>query len=185
MKVKMLIVVFLLNTALAFAQEKPRFSSLNYVGILEGETGTALQLQSVNGIKYKTWFTGIGAGIDYYYQRSVPLFISLAKFLPSGKRPFYFYADAGINFPWTKNGIYYFQYRGEMSSSFYWAGGLGYQFKFKKINEGLLVNIGYSYKHLMQEYEYSGACFNPPCPVYKERYDYRLKRLSFKAGWIF
>jgi len=167
------------------AQKKLNFSSQNYIGILEGEASTSFQLQTINGLRYKTWFAGVGTGLDYYYQRSIPLFASFSKFLPSTKTPFYFNGDAGINFPWSKNDSYYFQYRGDFSPSFYWAAGFGYKFSFKKRSEGILLNFGYSYKHLIQETETSYPCLVPPCPVYKERYDYRLKRLSLKAGWMF
>ena len=161
------------------------FGSQNYIGILEGEAGTSFQLQTINGFRYKTWFAGVGTGLDYYYQRSIPLFISLSKFLPSAKTPFYFNGDAGINFPWNKNGIYDFQYRGDSSPSLYWAGGFGYKFSFKKGDQGILLNLGYSYKHIIQETETSYPCLIAPCPVFTERYDYRLKRLSLKAGWMF
>jgi hypothetical protein len=167
------------------AQDNLKFSSRNYAGITEGESGTSFQLQTINGMRYKTWFAGIGTGLDYYFQRSIPLFVSVAKFLPSAKTPFYFSGDIGINFPWERKGIYYFQDPGTSSPSLYWAGGLGYKFGFKKRNEGFLLNFGYSYKHLYNETEYTNPCLIPPCPVSKERYDYRLRRLSVKVGWMF
>jgi hypothetical protein len=167
------------------AQQKLKFSSQNYAGFLEGEARTAFQIQSINGFRYKTWFTGIGAGLDYYYQRSIPVFLSFNKFLQSEKVPLYFNADAGINFPWARNYDYVFEYRGDFSPSLYWAGGLGYKFALKKRGEGILLNLAYSYKHLFQDVEYQYECLIPPCPTYKERYDYRLRRLSVKLGWMF
>ncbi|MEO7984421.1 MAG: hypothetical protein ABI688_10105 [Bacteroidota bacterium] len=166
------------------AQKKWKFSSQNYAGILEGESGTGFQLQTINGFRYKTWFTGIGTGLDYYYQRSVPLFVSVSKFLPPGKLPLYFSGDAGINFPWIKNGIY-FQDPGSYSSSLYWAGGIGYKFGSRKRNDAVLLNFGYSFKHLINETEYTNPCLVPPCPVFTDRYDYRLRRVSVKLGWMF
>lgn len=168
-----------------FSQEKWRFSSQNYAGITEGESGTGFQLQTINGFRKKTWFAGVGTGIDYYFQRSIPLFVSVAKFLPSSKFPFYFNGDIGINFPWVRNDLYYIHAPGEYSSSLYWAGGLGYKFGSKKNNNGVLLNFGYSYKHLLRESEYTNPCLVPPCPVSTERYDYRLRRLSVKVGWLF
>jgi hypothetical protein len=187
MKIKRVIVliVILCNCSSLFAQKGWKFSSQNYAGILEGESGTALQLQTINGFRHKTWFAGAGTGIDYYFQRSIPLFVSVSKFLPSGKLPLYFSGDAGINFPWIKNGLYYIQDPGEYSSSLYWAGGVGYKFGFKKKNDGILLNFGYSFKHLVNETEYTMPCLIPPCPVTTERNDYRLKRISLKVGWTF
>src|SRR5689334_8657847 len=83
-------------------KDKFRFSSQNYAGILEGESGTSLQVQTINGLRYKTWFAGVGTGLDYYYQRTIPLFLSVSKFLSSTKVPLYFNGDAGINFIWSK-----------------------------------------------------------------------------------
>ena len=168
-----------------FSQEKWKFSSQNYAGITEGESGTGFQLQTINGFRKKTWFAGVGTGIDYYFQRSIPLFVSVAKFLPSSKFPVYFNGDIGINFPWVRNDLYYFQSPGEYSSSLYWAGGLGYKFGFKKNNNGVLLNFGYSYKHLINETEYTNQCLIPPCSVSKERYNYHLRRVSVKVGWMF
>jgi hypothetical protein len=172
------------------AQKKPdksrlQFSSQNYAGILEGERGTSFQLQTINGVRYKTWFAGAGTGLDYYYQRSIPLFASVSKFFLMAKNILYFNADAGINFPWSKTGVTDFEYRGDFSPSLYWAGGVGYKFASKKRSDGFLINLGYSYKHIVQKKEILNECLIPPCPVYKERYDYRLKRLSIKIGWMF
>jgi hypothetical protein len=167
------------------AQGKWKFGSQNYVGVLEGGSPTALQLQTINGFRSKTWFAGVGTGIDYYFQRSIPLFVSVAKFLPEGKLPFFVSGDIGINFPWIRNDLYYFQDPGAYSASFYWAGGLGYQFRSKKRTEGFLLNLGYSFKHLINETNYTNPCLVPPCPVWTEKYDYRLRRLSLKVGWMF
>ena len=167
------------------AQQKIKFSSQNYAGITDGEAGTAFQFQTISGFQYKTWFTGIGTGVDSYYETSIPLFLSVSKFLNTPKFPFYLNADAGINFPWSPQESVYSNYGEEFSSSLYWAGGLGYRFGIGKEKQGFLLNFGYSYKHLIQETEYTSPCLFPPCPVSKERYDYRFHRLSVKVGWMF
>src|SRR5437773_4082956 len=96
-----LITAFILTSICSHAQRKTNFSSQNYIGILEGEHGSKFQLQTINGIKLKTWFVGLGTGIDWYYRRSIPLFFSLNKdFFKKGNRNFYFAADGGVNFPW-------------------------------------------------------------------------------------
>ena len=187
MKIKInyiLILSIFLSTSL-FAQEKWKFSSQHYAGITEGESGTGFLVQTINGFRKKTWFAGVGTGLDYYFQRSIPLFVSVAKFLPSNKFPFYFNGDIGINFPWVRNDLYYIHAPGEYSNSLYWAGGLGYKLRSKKSNNGVLLNFGYSYKHLINESAYTNPCLIPPCPVSKERYDYRLRRISLKVGWMF
>lgn len=180
-----LIIAIFCSSLSLIAQSKGSFSSQNYVGITEGESGSGLQLQTINGFRYKTWFAGIGAGIDYYFHRSIPLFVSVSKFLPTTKVPLYFNVEGGINFPWAKNDVYYIRAPGSYSSALYWGSGMGYKFGFKKTNNAILLNIGYSYKRLLHEMETINPCLIPPCPVFKERYDYRLRRLSVKVGWMF
>ena len=71
------IFVFLLTLFLTIglmAQQKPRFSTQNMVGLLVGGSDNAPQVQTINGLVYRNWFTGIGTGIDWYYQRSIPVF---------------------------------------------------------------------------------------------------------------
>lgn len=184
MKTIIVLIAFISTSIGVYSQNKTRFSSQNYVGITEGQSGTALQLQTINGVKYKTWFAGIGTGLDYYYLRTVPLFFSASKFLDSQKFPFYVTADAGINFAWEQNNMIYFEYPGEYNAGLYWGTGLGYKFDFKNKN-ALLLNLGYNYKRLTQTYEYTAPCLVPPCPNFTEKYDYRLKRLSIRLGWSF
>lgn len=181
----LLIIVLCWISSSLLAQDKWKFASQQYAGITEGESGTGFQLQTINGVRYKTWFAGIGTGLDYYFLRSIPLFLSVNKMLPFTKLPFYVNADAGINFPWSRDGDYFFEQQSSYSPSLYWAGGLGYRIRAGKENQGFLINLGYSYKHLVQEYESVTPCLIPPCPVSKERYDYRLRRISVKVGWMF
>ena len=167
----------------ALAQHNMKFHSLNYAGILEGEKATAFQVQTINGVKCKTWFAGLGAGIDYYFYRSIPLFVSVSKFLPSEKVPLYFSGDAGLNFPWAKSGTY--QDQGNAHSSLFWAGSAGYVLKLKGTDSKILFNVGYSYKHIIDEKKYFICPIIPPCYEEKQRFDYHLKRISVKAGWMF
>lgn len=164
--------------------DRIHFSSQNYIGMIEGEIGVSFQVQSINGISYKSWFTGIGTGIDHYYERSIPLFLSIGKFLPTGKIPFYLNGDFGINVPWVRFPVYY-EGNNKLHSSFYWAGGLGYKSGSKKNKHGFLLNVGYSFKQLSQKTEYVYPCLTPPCPVDKQSTNYRLNRISVKAGWMF
>src|SRR5687768_13281730 len=97
------IVVVLLFCEDSYSQTKLKFRSHNYIGIIEGQKGTSFQLQSINGIEKRTWFAGIGTGLDYYYFRSIPLFLSLNKSLCECERSFFLSLDGGINWFWDKN----------------------------------------------------------------------------------
>src|SRR4030095_13010164 len=93
--------VFVFINLYTSAQKKVNFSSQNYVGLLEGEHGSSLQLQTINGVKFNSWFVGLGAGIDWYFRRSIPVFASVnMDFLKREKRNFFLSANTGINFPW-------------------------------------------------------------------------------------
>jgi hypothetical protein len=187
MKIFFFTAVFIFITIATIAQGKINFSSQNYAGLLEGENGSKFQLQTINGFKYKTWFAGIGTGIDWYYRRTIPLFASLNKdFLKTGKRNFYLSADGGINFPW-KNDMYSIEggYNIEkLNPGFYWAAGFGYKTGIGKNGDALLMQIGYSYKHFSETVKSRYIVYDSEAyPI--ERFDYYLKRLSLKLGWSF
>ncbi len=169
------------------AQKKLNFSSQNYVGITIGEVSTELQVQTINGVKWKQWFGGIGTGIDWYYYRSIPVFASVNRsFLQKGKRSLFFSADAGINFPWEQ--MRYYSYDEVSTTQYpglYWAAGFGYKLGVGKSDNSILLHFGYSYKKLEEKVSNSFPCFNPPCTVFTESFDYRLKRLSIRLGWGF
>jgi hypothetical protein len=189
MKITMLVIVMLLVSYPVLAQQKNTkqkfsFGSQNYAGILEGESGTSLQLQTINGVKYKTWFAGLGVGLDYYYDRSVPLFFSVSKFLSSKKIPLYFNGDIGVSIAWARDGYYFLENNVSYSPGLYWNGGFGYKFASKQ-GHGFLLNLGYSYKHMIQKTTYTNPCLIGPCPTEEDRYDYRLRRLSVKFGYLF
>ncbi|HMK26086.1 MAG TPA: hypothetical protein VK483_08660 [Chitinophagaceae bacterium] len=169
------------------AQKKPGFSSQNYVGFVAGKTDVHLQLQTINGLKWKSWFGGIGAGIDWYYLRSIPVFASVNRsFLQKGKRSLLLSADAGINFPWRGNIYYDFPpYDHKQYSGLYCAGGVGYKFGVGKADNAILMQLGYSFKRLGEKTTSVYYCLTPPCPENIERFDYRLNRVSFRLGWGF
>jgi hypothetical protein len=62
---------------------------------------------------------------------------------------------------------------------------VGYKFGVGKGDNALMMNFGYSYKQSKQEISNLYPCFNPLCTPSVETYDYRLKRLSIRLGWIF
>ena len=170
------------------AQIKISFSTQNYAGLLEGANGSALQLQTINGMKYKTFFAGLGTGLDWYYQRSIPFFLSLNKeFFNKNKKSIYIAANVGLNFPWrekTPDDWDYGAY-GKYHSGSYWSSGIGYRIGVGKNNDAVLLQLGYSYKHLSEKITSVLPCFNPPCPENTERYDFYLRRLSVMLGWSF
>lgn len=160
------------------------FRSILQGGLIEGNTGPSWHVQSVNGVYYKSWFAGVGVGIDYYMMRTVPLFIDVRKDLLKKARTPFLYADAGIQFDWlrTKEKIEWVDsdYR---RGRYYDIGG-GYKITLKNSN-AISVSAGYSLKSLREERVAVLNCFQPPCDPARDYYNYNLKRLSFKIGWQF
>lgn len=195
-KLLFLLVVFtgcvLTASAQETKQEQPAkkgcscsFSSINQVGVLHGSRGDFFQIQTINGIRYKTWFAGIGAGLDFYTHGGYPVFLDVRKYLfEKGPTPF-LYADAGIHLipnRIEKEGIWS---QNKYSKGFYGDAGIGYKFGVRS-KSGWLVSAGYSYKNVIRRYEYLMNCLTFPCPD-NNYYTYKsyLHRLSVKLGLQF
>jgi hypothetical protein len=163
------------------------FHSINNIGLLEGQTGSSFQLQTINGTGYKSWFCGIGVGLDFYRYRTIPLFFDLRKEFGKSTNKLFLFTDAGINFTWiTDNEKTNYVLNDKFSNGFYFEGGVGYKIRVVN-NNSLLLSLGYSYKKLYETYAY---------PVYvmytqnadnnsTEKINYSLNRLSIKIGWEF
>lgn len=162
--------------------KKIKFNSINTGGIIIGQSNSYGMFQTVNGLRYPKWFAGIGAGYDYHYYKSIPLFIDARRYLGKEKNGF-LYADIGYNYPQNnKPGKEIFAY-----SSYHFTGGVysdigvGYGFKFSK-NTLLLISGGYSYKNINCRIRVTSPCLVPPCPESTSDYDYDFNRLIMKAG---
>ena len=160
-----------------------RFRSINQIGLLEGQAGSAFQLQTVNGMQYKSWFAGIGVGIDYYQFRGIPLFLDLRKSFGSVNRSFFIYADAGTHFAWATTNQHLL-YQSDFSNGLYTDFGIGYQIRLGN-NTAVLLSAGYSYKQGSEKTQHNICPFAGPCYDDPQRYDYDLNRLLLKAGISF
>jgi len=177
-------------------QNPIKFRSTETVGLSSGSAGNCLQLQTVNGVSKGPWFVGLGAGLDYYRFRSVPLFLSVTRDLAVGKRDWLFlYVDGGTNLLWYKRpaGSLITPGGGEASSTFhsgeYWSGGLGYLWKLGDHSKNaVLFSAGYTVKKLREDQtEVSGCpigeiCVVPPTPVV---YEYLCRAYQLMIGFRF
>jgi hypothetical protein len=109
MKKRLKILVLLLVTASHIVMAQPAvkaaskfpFHSFNSVQIINGSTIATVSLHSVNGFQLGKFFTGVGAGIDFYYHTTVPVFIEGRYDLFGTKRKLQCFADAGLQFPFA------------------------------------------------------------------------------------
>ena len=182
-----------LGMASCFSQSKKNlnkweFNSINNVGLLEGQVGSALQLQTINGVKYKSWFGGLGIGLDYYRYRSVPLFMDIRKEFGKRQPHLFTYADAGTNYYWKRDkDPKQFYANDKFKNGSYAELGAGYKLKISG-NAQFSMSLGYSYKKLAEEGQYGFYTYNPLYPLIEpaqlpyNRIDYNLNRLVIKMG---
>jgi hypothetical protein len=176
-----------------FAQQnsvnKFQFYSINNIGLIEGKSGSALQLQTINGVQFHSWFLGIGVGLDKNRFRTIPLFIDLRKDLSKTKNGFFIYADAGTNYQdevaSQKTTFNLYPSYNKFNKGFYFDAGAGYKIKLKK-NSALLFSAGYTYKELSEQ---STIYYGQPgfdylvTPIFLEHHNYYLNSLTLKVGW--
>ena len=157
MKPVLFLIAALCLSVMVSAQQKTvtghwQFHSINNIGLLEGQTGSAFQLQSINGMQYKSWYGGIGLGLDFYRYRTIPLFIDFRKEFGNSINKFFAYADGGVNFCWlTDNEKNMYLMDDHFDTGFYTDLGMGYKMGIGKTNH-LLLSIGYSLKKLKETY---------------------------------
>ena len=189
MRIFLLIIILLLTGTLLQAQnstqkvkEPIHFQSILQTGLLLGESETAFEMQSINGIKWKTFSGGIGVGIDNYVFRTIPVFLDLrAAILKKQNTPFVF-ADAGAQFPWVQGTEKLNPYLNpDYKSGFYFNAGAGYIINMFKRN-ALILSAAFSLKKV-DEID-NGYCDFAPCPETNySTYKYTFRRFSLKAGW--
>ncbi len=193
-------IFFLLGIAgISYAQQKSipaqwQFRSVMNVGLLEGQAGSAFQLQAIGGAGYKSWFAGAGVGLDYYRFRTIPLFLDIRKEFGRSTNKLFVYTDAGTSFSWvTDNEKMQYAAGDRFGNGFYTDLGFGYKIAAGK-NNSFLISLGYSYKKLTETYQnpvlYYLQFLPPngqtgPTNGQTDRIDYSLNRLSIKMGWEF
>jgi hypothetical protein len=162
------------SVALASAQNKVKFSSINQVGVLGNQSTTTITAQTVNGACYKGWFAGGGVGLDFHQYFTVPIFLDIRKeFGKRDQKPFV-YVDGGVNiYSDDRDGLYDYKNGG------YFDGGIGYAFYFHK-RQAVLLSAGYSYKSFKKDHSW-GESWNHTV----DTYHYNYNRLAVKVGFRF
>src|SRR5215217_6758991 len=130
-KIILLFTIFAFNHVSTLAQEKSKvkFHSITNIGIAWGATGEGFQVQTINGIRYKTFSTGLGIGLDYYWRRTIPLFLDLRKdIFNKGQTPF-LYLDLGTHAPTVKANP---EFKAEYGKGLSFDVGVGYKHPINK-----------------------------------------------------
>jgi hypothetical protein len=187
-KVFLPLAIFLLLQVSGNTQKntKQKFTSINEFGMVWGAANNALQLQTINGLSHKTFFAGIGVGLDYYSKRTVPLFMDLRKDIFSKKQIPFVYANIGVDMPWVKADESNTWYKSNYHHGGYYGIGIGYKVP---ISKKLFANMsfGYTQKSLKEERINQMVVFDfsPYSSRNGEYYNYTFRRFSLKAGLSF
>lgn len=151
-----------------YAQQKEnqlRFNSVNTFGYMIGSKTKSESVSTINGVRWQNWSAGIGAGIDWYDIRSVPVFLDVRKYFTDKKNQPFVYADGGLSVAWPNKQIKNWYSGYDFRNTFYGECGIGYNWK---ISDGLsaLLSAGYSYKRSLLKVK------NTPTQNYFTTYDY-------------
>ena len=176
-----LIASFLINISASAQKNTILFSSINQFAIVGGESNVNAAFQTVNGVKFSNWFSGIGIGVDNYRYRTLPLFFDGRWFFGDEKKGFV-YGDIGYNFPMKdkpgKEISYYSSYH--FTGGIYTDIGIGFQVPLYK-KSPMLFSLGFSNKKLKIR---TGA-INPFNGYSSENYGFSFNRIILKAGLVF
>jgi hypothetical protein len=183
---KLFITILISSCLFSYAQTAKkispiRFRSTNQVGLTQGQKGATFLLQSINGIQYQTYLVGIGVGLDYYKQRSVPLFLELRKHLFKRNNTPYVYADGGYHFIWSDEDSpdwIVTEEKGGLHCDL----GMGYRFPVFE-SRALTISLGYSIKNMSEVINLhpERSSWPPPASDF-QKFEYNLRRYSFKMG---
>ena len=186
---KFIVLIFILLAIQPFCysqKEKPKYTSINQVGVAWGGSDQDLHLQTVNGFFYKSFTTGLGVALDYYYHRTIPIFIDLRKDLFAKNQTPFVYADLGVNVPWIKKSSELDWQKSEYDQGSYFDVGFGYKIK---VHKKFFANLafGYSKKTIKEKRSWVARPFDilPNEEGGYESYRYALRRFSVKAGLSF
>lgn len=160
------------------------FHSYNSIQLLTGSSTTSASLHSVNGFSSGKFFGGIGAGVDYYYKTSIPLFAEVRYNLLGTTRKLQFFADGGVHLPLgNKNKKEPFK-TGDFKPGRLLATGIDYYVPVK--SDAIVIGVAYAQKKLTQMVDNNS--WNPVLnqmensPI-KEVYSFN--RFWMKIGYVF
>ena len=169
-------------------KEKIHYASSYQLGIIAGKAYTTFSAQTIQGIQYKNFQTGVGIALDPYGFRTVPLFGHFSYVMHLQNNSVFAYADAGISIPWN-NGSLPEKYDNsthddwhKLYAGFYAEGGVGYSLLFNKKQNAVTINAGYSYKRF--KYDENVYIWNGFETVQQtDHYIFDYRRLAFRVGF--
>lgn len=189
------LVLFMLTLVLHAQEEnssKPVFHSLGQVALVNGNHTVSGALQVVNGFSLGNWYAGIGAGIDFYRYRSIPLFLDVRRSFNIKKgNQLFIYTDGGYNVPWvTRNEPLFSIWSWPTTTDYtynggiYLGAGLGYALQVKG-GHAFLLSTGFSHKYFTERRTTFFGRTTESERAEIQNLSYSLNRLMIKLGWQF
>jgi hypothetical protein len=180
---KFVLIGLLINSICCFAQ-KPTYRSYSYMGVLAGER-TGYQLTTIHGLEKKSFFVGLGTGIDNYRLFSIPVFLTASKYLFPSSNNLLFSINTGVSFSHS-NKVELLRNATDQTFLPRPFGEAGFSYRFAdnsfKNGQGVLIGAYYSYKGMKVKQTMAGFCTNPPCADTYEYLNYELHRWALKLG---
>ena len=164
------------------------FQGILSAGLAAGESSTKPIFQLSTGLQLNNFFTGIGAGLDQYKFKSIPLFLD-GRYEFGKDKAVFVYANAGYNLPYDNKDKELpdedpFLSTNKFKGGSYFDMGIGYRVYINRVNR-LLFSAGYSQKRISQLIGYTYPCPAVPCAdnehLTRNRYD--LGRIVAKFSW--
>lgn len=164
--------------------QKIKFSSVNQVGLLSGAKGEAFTIQTINGVNKGKWFAGAGTGLDFYNERTVPLFLDVRRDVNNQKNTPFVYADGGVNLAWLNSIQKQEKSFPKTPPGLYYDFGIGWKLAGKN-NKGFIVSAGYSLKQVKENVKsFLWEPISQSLIQTIERYNYQYRRIVIKIGFI-
>ncbi|GGH83208.1 hypothetical protein HNQ91_006000 [Filimonas zeae] len=189
MRALLLLCIFSMATRKVLYAQKDTVAWFTQPGVtlLNGDKYTSAAITAVTGVHYKQWYLGVGAGIDYYKVRSIPLLAEL-RFESKLKAAPFVYARAGYNVAWalehqhTKPYVFWGT-NSVFNNGKYAAAGLGC-YVYRKDDTGVALTLGYSAKGVTELYD--ETIWNGTRTVTESRkLDYVFRRLDIGVSYRF
>jgi hypothetical protein len=168
-----------INKSNAQKQESASFASYNSLGFIAGNSPIEFTAQTVNGIKYGPWFAGAGFGMDNYFIKTLPLFLSLKRDIVFENAKLFLYADVGTHFIAKDKRTSTNFDETTTKGNIYADAGLGFKFSTGKKSHAFF-SLGNSFKKITQKISSKDSGF-----PYQYETMYKLSRISLRIGFQF
>lgn len=199
MKKKLTLLLFCMNLLpfYIFAQIKWQPGASPEAGFLAGQAEPSGDVRATFLLSKNGWSTGVGAAIDWYRFRSVPVYLQARKTFGQRRHKPFAIASAGVNLPAVKtenNDVGIWTGRWDMVfwspiPSHYGAGmyaeaGAGYGF-FNKKQRGLTITLTWVYKSQDEWYETDAPSYANSTLKDRTTTTYFMNRTALRVGWKF